>query len=306
MKEDFLVSIIVPTYKATTRLADAIDSLVGQTYNNIEIIIVDDNDPNSCYREFTKTLVNKYLYDDRVKYFEHPCNKNGAAARNTGIACSKGSFITFLDDDDVFYDERIERCLASLTEHPEYDIVYTDCDIYQQDVLKERRSAKFSGNIWRELLLDEGVLGTGSNIFLRRDCIRDEKGFDEDFLRYQDVEFVLRLLNNHKILALNEVLVRKNVEITNIPPYPLYKKNKEMIFKKFNYLINRLSKSEEMCFYKKQYTTLLISAIQSAKRKYISEAKNNLLKYGTVDFKTRIKCAFPKIYKWYLSIKARS
>ena len=102
------VSVIIPTYNRAESLKRAIDSVLNQTYKNVEIIVVDDNNPNTTYREENEKSIKKYYGEnEKVKYIKHPENKNGAAARNTGIRNATGKYITFLDDDDYFMNNRI-------------------------------------------------------------------------------------------------------------------------------------------------------------------------------------------------------
>lgn len=103
-----LVSIIMPSYNTAQYIVETIQSVINQTcltqtYKNIEIIVVDDNDPKSEYRISTEKMMKKYADDERVIYIQHEINKNGAAARNTGIKYAKGEYISFLDDDDYYY-----------------------------------------------------------------------------------------------------------------------------------------------------------------------------------------------------------
>ncbi|MBR2827682.1 MAG: glycosyltransferase family 2 protein, partial [Bacilli bacterium] len=105
MKED-LVSVIIPTYKRSDKVEKAIKSVLEQTYPNIEIIVVDDNKKFPKEREKTKEIIKKY---PNIKYLENDSNLGGALSRNKGILQSKGKYIAFLDDDDMFYPTKIEK-----------------------------------------------------------------------------------------------------------------------------------------------------------------------------------------------------
>ena len=94
------VSVIITTYKRADMLSRAINSVLNQTYKNIEVIVVDDNGNGSEYRLKTEIIMNKYSQIDNLKYIKHKENKNGSAARNTGIREATGDIICFLDDDD--------------------------------------------------------------------------------------------------------------------------------------------------------------------------------------------------------------
>ena len=85
MKEK-MVSVIIPTYKRADYLTRAIDSVLNQTYNNIEIIVVDDNNSNSTDRKNTESIMQKYNENSKIKYIKHSKNMNGSAARNTGVS----------------------------------------------------------------------------------------------------------------------------------------------------------------------------------------------------------------------------
>ena len=104
-----MVSVIITTYKRAEFLERAIDSVLNQSYKDIEIIVVDDNGLNSPYSIYTQNVMKKYSSNDKIKYIQHKTNKNGAAARNTGIQASVGEYITFLDDDDFFLKNRISE-----------------------------------------------------------------------------------------------------------------------------------------------------------------------------------------------------
>ena len=84
------VSIIIPVYNASNSIEKCIDSVESQTYKNIEIIVVDDNEPDSIYRKDNENMLKEFIEENKVIYIKHPKNMNGAAARNTGIKKAKG------------------------------------------------------------------------------------------------------------------------------------------------------------------------------------------------------------------------
>ena len=103
------VSVIIPTYKRAKMLSRAIDSVLNQTYRNIEVIVVDDNNPNDEYRKATSLIMENYCTDERVHYICHEKNMNGSVARNTGMINASGEFVTFLDDDDIYMPQKVEK-----------------------------------------------------------------------------------------------------------------------------------------------------------------------------------------------------
>lgn len=126
-----LVSVIIPSFKSDESLIIAINSVLNQTYQDIEVIVVDDNNPYSDARKITEKNMNRYMLDERVKYVKHEKNKNGAAARNTGIRLAQGEYLTFLDDDDVFMPLRIQKCVDELSTDTNYSAVYSDVELYE-------------------------------------------------------------------------------------------------------------------------------------------------------------------------------
>ena len=114
MNSNVLVSVIIPTYKRPDKLDVAINSVLRQTYPNVEVIVVDDNDPDTEGRRLTEEKMSKFNDESRVKYIKHDHNKNGSAARNTGARASKGEYVAFLDDDDEYLPNKIESQLQTL------------------------------------------------------------------------------------------------------------------------------------------------------------------------------------------------
>lgn len=182
------VSVIIPTYKNRGGLLKSVDSALSQDYPGLlEVIIVDDNEPDSEDRRSTITMMQKYSDNPKVVYICHDRNKNGAAARNTGINASKGDFIAFLDDDDLFLEGKLTKQVEYLEKHLENKAVYClarRCKYcVPQDVIE--------GNGTREILMLKSNFFTPSLMFYREALI-SINGFDETFRRHQDYELLLR------------------------------------------------------------------------------------------------------------------
>ena len=116
-----LVSIVIPTFARPDNLVRAIESVLNQTYKPIEIIVVDDNGRGTLYQVETENVLKPYIYKNQIKYLTHEINKNGSAARNTGFRVSKGDYVCYLDDDDVFAPTKIEKQVARLEKDKEFD-----------------------------------------------------------------------------------------------------------------------------------------------------------------------------------------
>lgn len=282
------VSVIIPTYGGSDKLSRAIESVINQTYSDIEIIIVDDNLPQSEERIITSKVVSQYNYNF-IKYIKHRENKNGAAARNTGLKVAEGKFICFLDDDDFLLPNRIKKSVEILNKNQEYGALY--CSVILADkngVYNVVRADKVISS--KDILLDEGIIGTGSNIFMRKNIIKSLGGFDESFSRHQDLEFLLRVCKHTKILNLNEILIVKSTNQTNnIPNYNKFKEVKNRYFEKFRTEIDKLTTEEYIFFYEYHYLKLLNVALKTNKKEYIQEALIDLSKIRKVKTKEKLK-----------------
>lgn len=124
-----LVSVIVPAYNARAYIAEAVRSAMDQTYENIEILIVDDASTDD-----TGTLAQELAQQDpRIRVLHHETNTYRAGALNTGIDHARGEYISFLDADDVYMPEKLERQVAYMRSHPSVSMVYGDYIIWQHD-----------------------------------------------------------------------------------------------------------------------------------------------------------------------------
>ena len=210
MKE--LVSVVIPTYKRSKGLSRAINSVLKQTYKNIEIIVVDDNGDNSKYQKETQKMMEKYSSDNRVKYIKHKINRKGSAARNTGIKLSNGNYIAFLDDDDYYLENRIENCVKGLLKNPEYLGVLSNYELHQNGNLFRKGCIKKENINLKALLMNKLNIGTGSNLFFKREIIVKLNGFNEEFKRHQDLEMLGRVMREGELLHINKILVIKEQE----------------------------------------------------------------------------------------------
>lgn len=196
------VSVIITTYKRPNMLSNAIKSVLNQTYHNIEVIVVDDNNPESEYRKETENLMKQYLTNERIKYIKHNENKNGAAARNTGLFNSTGDVVCFLDDDDLYKPNKLELQLEYLLNNKYFDAVY--CGWYREN---KTVLPKLEGDLSFELLSGISIVYT-STIMMWRDVAISIGGWDERFKRNQEAVFLLRFFkNNYKIGVVSQVLV---------------------------------------------------------------------------------------------------
>lgn len=240
-----LVSVIVPTYGRPDNLKRAITSLLGQSYNLLEIIVVDDNDPKSEFRKVTEKTMEQYDSIESIVYIKHSKNMNGASARNTGIKKSKGNYIAFLDDDDEFLPTKIEKQVQFLDSYNEYDGCYCMSIYCKNSIETYKTSYCTSGDI----SLDVFSLNTeynSSTLMFRKEALFKINGFDTSFQRNQDYEIMIRFLMCYKIGCLDEYLLKVHIDSRiNEPPLEKYIEIRQKFLSKFETRIKDFSQKEQ-------------------------------------------------------------
>jgi hypothetical protein BACCOPRO_00943 len=220
MKTLPLVSVIIPTYARSLYIHRAIESILAQTYKNIEIIVVDDNGKGTENQIGTYQILKTYIEKQQIIYISHDKNRNGAAARNTGIFNAKGDYICFLDDDDEFFPDKIEKQVEVLINlDSSWGGVY--CNSIDRIIKKDKTIEKFiqnhpSKNLKEDLLLCKTRFGS-SSLMLRKEICIQIGGFDETFKRHQDWEFLVRILQQYKLKLVepDKALIYYNILPTN-------------------------------------------------------------------------------------------
>lgn len=202
------VSVIIPTYRQPNNICRAVDSVLAQTLSDLEVIVVDDNDPNFKERKLTELAMRKYVGDSRVKYIKHEKNKGGSAARNTGWRNSSGTYIAFLDDDDEFMKDRLENMVQCLDTHDSsWGACYSAYYIKRSNGRVNKSSVRLEGDVYVRTLMRTFYIGGGSNLLIRRCIVEEINGFDESFKRNQDIEFMVRVFENYKVAFVNKDLL---------------------------------------------------------------------------------------------------
>lgn len=287
-----MVSVIITTFGGSQKLIRAINSVLAQTYKDFEIIVVDDNEPGSRGRVLTEAIMKNYEMSTNIIYVRHERNKNGAAARNTGLLYAKGEYISFLDDDDYYTEQRLYRLVGEIIRNPGMGGICTDCIMMNLRNISGIRSYEGVREITKEMLLiDQNALGTGSNIFLCRNVIEDIGRFDETFDRFQDVEFMIRVCRKYRITILPEPLVVKDVYRGKNGRKQNYRKVRES-FKHFVNVfrqdIENLSQNEQELFWIDRLSNLLRLAVNGMNYNDISLAISELERKRELSLKERL------------------
>ena len=194
-----LISVIIPVYNVEKYLARCLDSVIGQTYENLEIICVNDGSPDNSL-----AILHEYAAKDaRIKIIDR---KNGglSAARNSGMACASGEFITFVDSDDTIAPSCYETCIAHMTD--DVDVVAFS---YSKVVSKDEREVlilPFEGKIrFTEGMLCRQFWNVTFKLFRVSSLKKYDMTFREGFI-YEDLEFCARffLADRPSVYYINE------------------------------------------------------------------------------------------------------
>jgi glycosyltransferase involved in cell wall biosynthesis len=256
------ISVIIPTYNREKLIVKSIKSVLNQTYRNFEIIIIDD-----CSSDNTINEINK-LKDNRIRYIKIRKNKGANFCRNLGIKKSTGEYISFLDSDDIYYFNKLEKQIKNIKKNK------SNFDFCKFSIYINNKNNRFSltlpnsfqvKNIINGKILDElckgNFISTQSIIINKK--ILNKYLFDIKMPRLQDYDLILRIIPKVKISFTNEVLVDLFIQndsigssllkLENAIPIIL-KKNYNLNLKQKKYLLNNLNsilESQKYLFKKK-------------------------------------------------------
>jgi glycosyltransferase involved in cell wall biosynthesis len=201
------VSVVIPAYNAAGFIRTALDSVLNQTFEDFEVVVVDDG---SC--DDTASIVQGY--GARVRLYSQ--RQGGASkARNHGISKATGELVAFLDADDLWRPRKLERQVDLFRRRPDLGLVATGHEVvYDRFPTKvsrpDKRQRLFSdGNVARSILINSGILT--SSIMVPRKILRDLGGFNEDLRIGEDDDLWIRITVRHPADLVDEVLVRHRV-----------------------------------------------------------------------------------------------
>lgn len=248
------VSIIIPTYKRASLINKTIDSVLNQTYRNIEIIIVDDNILGSNQEVETKKALEKYLNLPNFFYIKNKDNLGGALSRNVGIEKATGTFVSFLDDDDQYLPKKTEVQVSEMLKN-NWDFSVMDGSRYNSndqfiDMKKQFFKNDMPHNELQKIHLIHQI--TGTNTFMvKRSIVNQVNGF-ANVAACQEYFLVQKLLDIHcKIGYIEEDLVKNYIYSNERLSFSLGKINalNVLINKKKEYFsyLNKKEKRMVMC-----------------------------------------------------------
>lgn len=210
-------SIIVPAYNAADYIKETLDSILAQTFDDFECLVIDDGSTDD-----TADAV-KSFQDSRIKLFQQKNSGGPAKPRNVGLTKSVGEYIFMFDSDDLMLPEKVARSVEALDQYPEADLLFTNfqavdekSSVIKEDFLEEyetlwslmkdrsSRLSLFEPKKIFDALIRKNFIGT-SSVVLRRSALRATDRFNETLRNSDDRLFWLRFAKHHKFLFLNEV-----------------------------------------------------------------------------------------------------
>ena len=216
------VSVIIPAYNKAELTVKTVESVLGQTYNNIEIVVVDDGSTDDTRQSLLP-------YSHKIKYIY---KENGGAcrARNMGIRSATGEYVALLDCDDIYLPKKIEKCVDYLERKLDIGFVYTPACFIDANGARIKRYPRFarrsSGYIARKLLRKNFICN--STVVVRRGCFKKAGYFDESIFTSADWDMWLRLSEYYKAGYIDE-------------PLTLYRSSD-------SYILNNLERTKKECF----------------------------------------------------------
>lgn len=214
------VSVVIPCYNGKRFISDAIESVLRQTWEDFELVIVDDGSADTSV-----DIIKRYLHEDRVRLIRHDSNRGIAAARNTGIRNATGDYIGFLDQDDLWREDKLAVQLgrSELKHEDRVDVVFSDVDIEHVGAgRRARRHKRVPANIARlrpdELLTRlflSDFISIGSAL-IRKECF-DAVGLMDENIRSgsDDFELFTRLAQRYRFVYIDKPLAIRRVHDEN-------------------------------------------------------------------------------------------
>lgn len=276
------VSVVIPTYNRSALLEKSVRSVLDQTYKNYEILVID----NSSQDNTAQMLAS--LNDERIKSYQ--INNRGiiARSRNLGLQKALGAYIAFLDDDDLWEKDKLEKQVAYMKSHPHCGLVYTSIQVIDEnnkrgELIRNTRKTK-EGKVFRELI--KGNFISQLTVLMRREVLDSVGYLDEDasIKSLEDYEYWLRISLKHVVGYIDE-------------PLGLYRVHSSGVSKNHNsyrinqFVLERLLKDPDTenkdVIKERIYSLYAKSAVYNWKTSNRKESKEDLKKYLAWNLKRR-------------------
>jgi glycosyltransferase involved in cell wall biosynthesis len=206
------VSVIIPSFNHDKYIAETIGSVLRQTYQDFEIVITDDGSTDNTVE------VVKSFHDPRIRWFAFPKNRGACIAANHCVEQSRGEYIAMLSSDDIFIEEKLEKQVAFLDEHPEYGVVLSRAQIIDEDGQDFLQEDHFYTKVfiqpnrnrwaWLNHFFYQGNCLCHPSALIRRECYQTIGLYDPRFAQLPDFDFWIRICSQYEIYILAENLLK--------------------------------------------------------------------------------------------------
>lgn len=207
------VSVTIPAYNYANYLPSAIQSVLNQSYPDFELLIVDDGSTDN-----TSEVIRGFLHNPKVRHVYQE-NQGLAAARNTGIRNTHGELVAFLDADDEWLEEKLERQVEVMDSKPQVGLVYTDVYFISEQgesLLDRRWAPRTKETMFEDLLFNNVVTGSASSSIVRRACLDRVGVFDETLRSLEDLDLWLRIAACFEFQRVDQPLTKIRHHQSNI------------------------------------------------------------------------------------------
>ncbi len=206
-----LVSVIMPVYNAERFICESIESILGQTYEHWELILIDDASGDG-----SAMLARGYAQkDSRIRFYANEKNLGVAKTRNRALSLARGAFVAPLDNDDVALSSRLEEQVRFLETHPDHALVASDLEIIDEHSRAIAvRVYPHSDSEIRRCLSRMNPIASPASMFRRSAFLELGGVYDESVCPVEDYDFVIRVAQRFKIANLERILTRYRITAT--------------------------------------------------------------------------------------------
>ncbi len=289
------VSVIIPTYQRIDKISPTISSVLNQSFSDLEIIIVNDGEDDKSLLEILDNF-----NDHRIHYLRNQRKKGSNGTRNTGFHNANGRYIAFLDDDDIWYPDKIQKQINKFNESSKdigvvycgYEIISTSTDGYTINIFPHRK-----GNI-SEDIISGNFIGSPTPL-IKKDLLNEAEPYDENLKSAQDWDLWIGLSVKTEFEYVDEILAKYLLHGNQISfDYENKAESFDYIIKKYSKLYNK-NRRALSTIYKRIAILLFMSDRTEASRENIVKA---FLTYCfRIDLPAHLILSFfPELYRLYI------
>ena len=286
--KDFLVSVLTPVYNGESHIARLLDSVLGQTYSYIEMILADDGSTDATV-QIAEAYVPKFEEKGYSLTILSAAHKNASAAINKGLAYINGEYLIWPDSDDELLPDSVETRVRFLQQHPEYQCVRSVMEYVSGETGAPAKPAEKLGDLEKtEIFLD--VLESGSFVCCGCYMLRTEPFFriypSRKIPEYdvgQNFQMLLPFLYQYQCPTINQQLSRVYVRKDSHSRCPLSKKEEADKFKQFERLIDEIT---EICKIKDRAVLLRIALWKARRRRYLAQKYHFFVNFTVITWRS--------------------